>query len=192
MKVVFELSGVAMTDAANQPKEKPEKFGKKPLIIGVVLALAGAAGGFYTASSDLIPFGNQRGEDGHEKGLSSEHGTADTHSMVATSHEISGKPKDIAFIPIDPIMISLSDSQSARHLKFRAELEVGSEFEREVKTILPRVTDVLNSYLHALELGDLTSPLALVRLRSQMLRRVQVVAGKGRINDLLIMEFVLN
>jgi len=32
----------------------------------------------------------------------------------------------------------------------------------------------------------------LLRLRSQMLRRVQVVTGEGRVRDLLIMEFVLN
>jgi flagellar FliL protein len=29
-------------------------------------------------------------------------------------------------------------------------------------------------------------------LRAQMLRRVQIVAGEGRIRDLLIMEFVLS
>ena len=62
----------------------------------------------------------------------------------------------------------------------------------EVETVLPRVTDVLNSYLRALELDDLRDPLALTRLRAQMLRRIQVVVGKERVRDLLIMEFVLN
>ena len=32
----------------------------------------------------------------------------------------------------------------------------------------------------------------LVRLRAQMLRRVQMVTGEGRVRDLLITEFVLN
>jgi flagellar FliL protein len=54
------------------------------------------------------------------------------------------------------------------------------------------VIDVLNSYLRALEPGDLEDPSALTRIRSQMLRRVQVVAGLNKVNDLLIMEFVLN
>ena len=49
-----------------------------------------------------------------------------------------------------------------------------------------------NSYLRALELRDLEDPSALTRLRAQMLRRVQVVAGPERVNDLLVMEFVLN
>ncbi len=57
---------------------------------------------------------------------------------------------------------------------------------------MPRVVDVLNGYLRALEIQDIESAAALTRLRAQMLRRVQIVAGPGRINDLLIMEFVLN
>ena len=50
------------------------------------------------------------------------------------------------------------------------------------------------------ELGGLTgvatptidTVLALIRLRAQMLRRIQVVSGEGRVRDLLITEFVLN
>ena len=57
---------------------------------------------------------------------------------------------------------------------------------------MPRVIDVLNSYLRALEIGDIADAAALVRLRAQMLRRIQIVTGAGRVNDLLIMEFVLN
>ena len=61
-----------------------------------------------------------------------------------------------------------------------------------VETVQPRVVDVLNSYLRAVKVADLEDPSALVRLRSQMLRRVQVVAGPGNVNDLLVMEFVMN
>jgi flagellar FliL protein len=50
----------------------------------------------------------------------------------------------------------------------------------------------LNGYLRALEAGDLEDRSALTRLRGQMLRRVKMVTGRGRVNDLLIMEFVLN
>ena len=57
---------------------------------------------------------------------------------------------------------------------------------------MPPIIDVLNGYLRALEVTDIEDPAALTRLRSQMLRRAQVVAGPERINDLLIMEFVLN
>ena len=53
-----------------------------------------------------------------------------------------------------------------------------------MKLIMPRVTDVLNGYLRAVEVRDLEDPTALSRLRAQMLRRVQMVSGEGRVLDL--------
>ena len=57
---------------------------------------------------------------------------------------------------------------------------------------MPRIVDVMNGYLRALDAAELENPAALVRLRAQMLRRIQIVTGEGRVRDLLITEFVLN
>ncbi len=73
-----------------------------------------------------------------------------------------------------------------------AQLEVAPKYMAEVEAIKPRLVDVLNGYLRAVALSELEDPTALIRLRAQMLRRLQVVAGEGRITDLLIMEFVLS
>ena len=62
----------------------------------------------------------------------------------------------------------------------------------EVTLLIPRILDVLNGYLRAVEVSELGDPNALVRLRSQMLRRIQIVTGEGRVRDLLVTEFVLN
>ena len=77
-------------------------------------------------------------------------------------------------------------------MRFSAQLEVPPDRVIEVEGIKPRIVDVLNGYLRAVETADLEDPAALVRLRAQMLRRVQIVAGEGRVSDLLIMEFVMN
>lgn len=98
---------------------------------------------------------------------------------------------DVAYVAVDPLVVSLQGSTTSRHLKFRAHLEVATDAKESVEKLLPRVVDVLNSYLRALEPADLENPAALTRLRAQMLRRVQVVTGTGLVNDLLIMEFVL-
>jgi len=79
-----------------------------------------------------------------------------------------------------------------RHLRFRGELEVIPRHKAEVERLLPRVVDVLNTYLRALRIEDIEDSSGLMRLRAQMLRRVQIVTGADRINDLLIMEFVIN
>ena len=90
------------------------------------------------------------------------------------------------------MVVSLFDKGRDRQLRFRAQIEAPGRYQNDVETLLPRIVDVLNSYLRAVELDDLKDASALVRLRAQMLRRVQIVVGDGRINDLLIMEFVLN
>jgi flagellar protein FliL len=98
----------------------------------------------------------------------------------------------IGFVTLDPIIISLPRGAAARHLRFLGQLEVVPAHADEVVALMPRIHDVLNTYLRAVELRDLEQPAATVWLRAQMLRRVQVVTGEGRVRDLLISEFVFN
>ena len=51
---------------------------------------------------------------------------------------------------------------------------------------------MLNGYLRAVDVEDIEDPSSLVRLRAQMLRRIQIVVGQDAVSDLLIIEFVLN
>lgn len=99
---------------------------------------------------------------------------------------------DIAFVALDPLVVSLGPGARSRHLRFTAQLEVTRKTEGEVRLLIPRIVDVLNSYLRAVSPADLENPAALVRLRAQMLRRVQIVTGEGRVRDILVTEFVLN
>ena len=94
--------------------------------------------------------------------------------------------------PIDPILVSLPRSEAPRHLRFRAEIETLPGQQESLIEIMPRILDVLNSYLRAVSTEDLERPTALIRLRAQMLRRIQLVAGERAVRDLLVTEFVLN
>ena len=144
-----------------------------PLILGLVLAGAGGGGGFYAVQSGLIG-GPAEASDG-------DHADAPLPPLGPA-----------AFVALDPIVVNLPPGSDRDFLLFTGSLEVAPGSEAEVEALRPRIIDVLNSYLRALELADLESPTALIRLRSQMLRRVQVVSGGDRIRDLLIIEFVIN
>lgn len=163
-----------MSDAVAEAPEAPVKSKKLPLILGLVLAIAGAGGGFYASSSGLL-FGKGESEKAH-----------------APATEPAEPLPDIAFVEIEPITISLAGNTYVRHLRFRSQLEVNGAYREDVELLLPRIIDVLNSYLRALDVAEFDRPEALTKLRGQMLRRVQVVAGQGRVRDLLVMEFVLN
>ena len=154
-------------------EEAPKKKSKLPLILGLVLALVGGGGSFFAIYSGMI-LGEDHAEDAPEE------------------VEVVAEGPDIDFVPVEPMTISLGRASENRHLRFRAQLEVPSGASDTVTGLLPRVVDVMNSYLRALDIKDLEDPTALTRLRAQLLRRIQVVAGPGQVNDLLVMEFVMN
>lgn len=181
--------------AATDPKESaPRKSSKLPLILGVVLLLAGGVGGYFAISSGMIGLGGGSEATADAHGAPDDAGASDSQGEAGgdASHDASTVLATVAFVTLDPLVISLSEQSSARHLRFRAVLDVPPEFAAEVEAIRPRIIDVLNGYLRAVEPADLEDPTALIRLRAQMLRRVQVVAGEGRVRDLLVQEFVLD
>ena len=151
------------------PKKKRSKL---PLLIGVVPAILGGAGGFLAVRMGFL-FGAETHAEAEEAVI--------RHTIAPT-----------AFVPLDALIINLRDESRQRFLRFAAQVEVAPEYLTEVEAIKPRIVDVLNSYLRAVEVSDLEDPTALIGLRAQMLRRVQVVAGPGQVRNLLIMEFVLN
>jgi len=163
-----------MSAEADVEEAAPKKASKLPLLLGVVMALAGGGGGFYAVQSGLIG------------------GAGTDESAEATPKEELAPIEAVSFVALDPVVISLPKTGGRDHLRFAAQLEVPPAYVAEVESIKPRVVDVLNSYLRAVELAELEDPAALMRLRAQMLRRVQVVVGEDRVNDLLIMEFVLS
>lgn len=163
-----------MTAVADPEENAPLKKSKLSLIIGVVLAIAGGGGGFFAVKTGLIG------------GATDQSVEADTRGMTAET------VAPFAFVPLDPLVISLPGLGSRVHLRFAAQLEVAPANVAEVEALKPRIVDVLNGYLRAVEVAELEDPTALMRLRAQMLRRVQIVTGEGRVRDLLIMEFVVN
>ncbi len=167
-----------MTDATADEAAPTGKPGKKGLIIGVVLAVAGAAGGFALTNAGFLPIGGdvgaQEAKGGENMGKSG----------------AKGLP-DVVFVDLPPVIVSLNAGNS-RHLKFHAQLEANPEYAADVEKMRPRIMDVLNGYLRAIEVTDLQDPLALARMRGHLLRRINIVMGEGRVRDVLVMEFVLN
>ncbi|MDY6860933.1 MAG: flagellar basal body-associated FliL family protein [Pseudomonadota bacterium] len=163
-----------MAHAEMAEETPPRKKSALPILMGIALAFILGGGGFFVMYSGMLGGG---GGDFH---------------ATASHAPASPAQGDIAFVALDPLIVSLGPGSASRHLRFAAQLEVAPAYESEVSHLMPRVLDVLNSYLRAVELSDLEDRSALVRLRAQMLRRVQVVTGNGRVRDLLITEFVLN
>lgn len=169
---------------ASADVEPAGKKGKLGLILGLLGALGLGGAGFYATRSGMVDPGALLGGRGEGHAEASGHGgtAGDGEAGVAGA----------AFVPIEPILVSLGPEAHAKHLRFSAQIEVAPEQAEAVAGVMPRIVDALNTYLRAVEVRDLEDPAALTRLRAQMLRRVQTVTGAGQVNDLLITELVLN
>ncbi len=165
-----------MTDATSNEAEAFVKSGQKVVLLWMILAVAGAAGGYYAASSGMLPVGHEKAS--HEDPIDLE------------SKPVKELP-EVAFVDLPPVIVSVKAGDS-RHLKFHAQLEVNASYITDVEMMQPRIMDVMNSYLRAVELTDLEDSLALMRIRGHLLRRIGIVAGEGRVRDVLVSEFVLN
>ncbi|MBL9053376.1 MAG: flagellar basal body-associated FliL family protein [Tabrizicola sp.] len=160
-----------MATADPPQDEAPKKKSKKHLLIGLVLALLLGGGGFYATWSGMILAAEPKDE----------HGDQGPTALAG-----------IAFVPLETMVISLGHDAGSRHLRFSAQVEVVDTAATDVTLLVPRIMDVLNSYLRAVDTASIEDPQAMSRLRAQMLRRIQIVTGEGRVRDLLITEFVLN
>ncbi|WP_227428181.1 flagellar basal body-associated FliL family protein [Roseibaca sp. Y0-43] len=142
-----------------------------PILIGVAGAALLGGGGFYAVYSGMIL--------GH-KVPEAEHATA-AHAAPMPS-----------YMPIDQLTLSLANPDGAQHLRMSAQIEIADGRLAEAEGYRPRFLAVMNTYLRAIEPRDLQDSAALIRLRAQILRRLQMVAGEDLVDDFLITEFILN
>lgn len=162
-----EIEEPVETNNANKPKATK-------VLLGVTLASLLASVGFYATLTGIVGLpANSPAED------------------VVDQPPIQPMPS-LAFVEIEPMIVSIPERNPPSHLRFRGHLEVYEGQQSSVQSLMPRVTDVLNGYLRALQPTEITDSKTLIRIRSQMLRRVQLVVGDGRVRDLLISEFVVN
>jgi flagellar FliL protein len=144
-----------------------------PLIIGIVLMVTLGGAGFLAVSRGLILSTAKDGE------------TAEAGAPLEPL-------PDVGFVPVDPMLVTVGLGSARRQLRFASQLEVAKGHEEEVRALLPRVMDVMNTYLRAVDAREFEQPAALVRLRANLTRRVQLVAGGDRVRDVLVTEFVVN
>ena len=165
--------------AGAAPKRK-----SKLLLIAVPAALLLGGASFYAVYAGLValPFLDPPAQET----------TAGATAEEAFGPE-GGRPAgNAAYVALDPLVITLGERAGSRHLKLSVQLETSPDGQAGVDAVTPRIADVLNTFLRAVDESDVAEPRAMIRLRAQMLRRVRLVTPPGAVRDLLIQEFVLN
>lgn len=160
----------------------PKKSGKG-LLFGLIGAVVLGGAAFAAVFLGFVPLGGDA--PAPEEAVAeapAEHpdeGAPDAHAKAA-------------FVPIEPLVISLGPNSRSRHLKMTVQVEVAPEQQAQVAALTPRMVDVMNTFLRAVDERELELPRAMTRLRAQLLRRLQLVTPEGSVRDLLVQEFIFN
>ncbi|MBN9061643.1 MAG: flagellar basal body-associated protein FliL [Rhizobiales bacterium] len=155
---------------AEAPAEAP-KSKKKLIIIAAAAVLAVAAGGggawwFFIKKKD--------------------------DAEQATAH---ASPKKIAFVELKDMMINLSRVQGSdrqNFLKLKVALEVADpKIVPEIQPLLPRIEDAFQVYVRELRPNELEGSPAVVRLREELLKRVNIAVYPAKVDAVLFKEILM-
>lgn len=157
-----------MSDEAT-PEGEERKRSRLPVVAGLLLALLGGGGGYYLGWSGWLSLTPSR------EGAAATPGAADP----------------VAFVTVEPVDVAFGQAGAKRRFRFTCALEVNEADAAAIAQLMPRIRDVLNSYLNAVTPEDVDDPAAITRIRAHLLRRIQIVTGSYRVRDLLVTEFIL-
>lgn len=162
-----------------EDEESGSQSGKK---LGLIIALAvllvgGGLGGAYF-------FGLFGG--GHEEGKE-ETAHADGEAGAAVEAKIS-------YYTLPEFLVNLSGSTGqTSFIKMKVTLEMPSEQDRLVaEERLPRIQDIINTYLRDLRPSDLAGTAGMYRLKEELLARTnKVLAPEAKANHILFTEILI-
>jgi len=144
---------------------------KKVLMIGAPVLLlllgGGGAGAYFLMAKDSAP---------------AEH-----------AEEVPLTPPKVAFSDLQDILVNIQGQDGAPvYLKLGVSLEMEDEEQKTgMQPLMPRVTDQFQAYLRELRLDDLKGSAGVLRLKEELLRRVNVAAAPYHVRDVLLKEMII-
>ncbi len=160
-------------DAAETPKGLKKFLTRKMLMIlvpALLLVLGGGGAGAYFLLA---------GGDHPRQG-------AETEQKPIT-------PPKVAFSDMADILVNIqSDDGTPAYLKLSVSLELDDEEHKAaIQPLMPRITDQFQAYLRELRLDDLKGSAGVLRLKEELLRRVNVAAAPYHVRDVLLKEMIV-
>lgn len=161
--------------AESQDGKAPKKrFGKKFLLIAgggaAVLALgAGAYFFFFQGPSD------------------------DANPRMAGTVQLPLLPPQVVFFDVPNIVVNIQSANSTpSYLKLSVSLELAAPEEKPaLQVLMPRIVDQFQSYLRELRVDDLRGSAGVMRVKEELLRRINVAAAPYPVRDVLLKEMII-
>jgi len=102
-------------------------------------------------------------------------------------------PPKVAFSDMQDILVNIqSNDGTPAYLKLGVSLELEDDAQKTaIQPLMPRITDQFQAYLRELRLDDLKGSAGVLRLKEELLRRVNVAAAPYHVRDVLLKEMIV-
>ena len=165
------MAETGVTDENNPPATRPARA---PLLLAAVAALSLGCAGYLAVGQGFLP------------------GLTGASASGSAAEVASAAGPETMFLALEPFMVTLPRTDPVRQLRLELQLELPKSAEAAVRAATPRLQATMNTYLMAVDLSDIEDPNEMLRVRMQLLRRLQVAVGEGFIHDLLITQFLIS
>ena len=90
------------------------------------------------------------------------------------------------------VTVKFSADSAPAYLKLSVSLELDSAEEAAgIKALDPRIVDQFQGYLRELRMDDLKGSAGIVRLKEELLRRINMSAAPYRVRDVLLKQMIV-
>ena len=119
--------------------------------------------------------------------------TPATHLAEAKDAPLPLVPPKVVFYNVPDIVVNIqSQNGSPTYLKLAVTLELkNAKEEQGVKVLMPRIVDQFQSYLRELRVVDLQGSASVMRVKEELLRRINVAVAPYRVQDVLLKEMIV-
>jgi flagellar protein FliL len=102
-------------------------------------------------------------------------------------------PEHAAFFDVPDIIVNIQSADSTpAYLKLAVSLELDSaEARAAIEPVMPRVVDQFQTYLRELRVDDIRGSMGVMRLKEELLRRVNLAAAPTPVRDVLLKEMIV-
>jgi len=165
-------------EGSAEEAEAPAKRSKLPLLLGLVVLLAGAGGAAWYLG--LLPFGGAAPE-----GAEAVAAHDPTTGMVDPS-------KLGAMLALEPFIANLSDASGGRYLKTTFQLEFEADaVPHEAESRMPQIRDLLLTLLTSKSFDEIRTPAGKQNLREDIINRVNQVLDGPTVRAVYFTEFIV-
>jgi flagellar protein FliL len=114
-------------------------------------------------------------------------------TMVAKTDIPPLTPPQVAFADVPDILVNIQSSDGTpAYLKLSVSLEMDNDLEKAGMTaLMPRLVDQFQSYLRELRVDDLKGSEGVLRLKEELLRRVNAAAAPYHVRDVLLKQMIV-